>query len=170
MSNGIVVLLGSLRLDRPAMDHLVSVFGYSVQEVSTLRHLENLGDTLVAVFFSPQAMGLECDEALQHVLTAAPGALPIVCHGFSETLDWPRLVDAGAFHSLPMPFSAAEIRQTLGFVWAAKSQVKSHSEAAQAPAPGNSAAGSNPAAGAAPGPDDGVNDASPVMLSAELVG
>jgi hypothetical protein len=128
MANGTVVLLGSLRVDRPAMDHLVSAFGYLVKEVPTLRHLGNLDDNLVAVFFSPNAMGLECDEALRHVLLAAPDALPIVCHGFAENVDWPRLVDAGAFHSLPMPFSNAEVRQTLGFVWGAKSCSKNRSE------------------------------------------
>lgn len=132
MANGTVVLLGSLRADRPAMDHLVSAFGYSVREVSTLRHLGNLDDDLVAVFFSPNAMGLECDEALQHVLRAAPGALPIVCHGFAENVDWPRLVDAGAFHSLPMPFSPTEVRQTLGFVWGVKSRSESLRSAAAA--------------------------------------
>ena len=124
MANGTVVLLGSLCVDRPAMDHLVSAFGYSVKEVSTLRQLGTLDDNLVAVFFSPSAMGIESDEALRYVLRSAPGALPIVCHGFAEHLDWPSLVDAGAFHSLPMPFSPAEIRQTLGFVWGAKSHSK----------------------------------------------
>lgn len=147
MANGTVVLLGSLRVDRPAMDHLVSAFGYSVKEVPTLRHLGNLDGNLVAVFFSPNAMGLECDEALQHVLRAAPGALPILCHGFAENLDWPRLVDAGAFHSLPMPFSATEVRQTLGFVWGAKSRSDS--------------ARSCPAAG--------CDDASPARLPAGMV-
>jgi len=133
MANGTVVLLGSLRVDLPAMDHLVSAFGYSVTEVSTLRLLGNLDGNLVAVLFSPNAMGLECDEALRHVLRAAPGALPILCHGFAENVDWPRLVDAGAFHSLPMPFSATEVRQTLGFVWGAKSRSKSSQGAAPAP-------------------------------------
>lgn len=138
MANGTVVLLGSLRVDRPAMDHLVSAFGYSVKEVSTLRQLRNLDDNLVAIFFSPNSMGLECDEALQHILHAAPGALPIICHGFAENVDWPRLVDAGAFHSLPMPFNAGEVRQTLGFVWGAKSGSQARAESARS-APSNAA-------------------------------
>lgn len=116
------------------MDHLVSAFGYSVKEVPTLRHLGTLDDDLVAVLFSPNAMGLECDEALQHVLRAAPGALPILCHGFAENVDWPRLVDAGAFHSLPMPFSATEVRQTLGFVWGAKSRAETCPESGRSAA------------------------------------
>jgi DNA-binding NtrC family response regulator len=128
MANGTVVLLGSLCVDRPAMDHLASAFGYSVKEVPTLRHLGSLGEDLVAVFFSPSAMGLECDEALQHILRTAPGALPILCHGFAENMDWARLMDAGAFHSLPMPFNPAEVRQTLGFVWSAKSRAETDSE------------------------------------------
>lgn len=151
MANGTVVLLGSLRVDRPAMDHLVSAFGYSVKEVSTLRQLGDSDDNLVAVFFSPLAMGLESGEALQHILRAAPGALPILCHGFADHVDWPRLVDAGAFHSLPMPFSAAEVRQTLGFVWGAKSRPESARSAA------------------ARGFDDGVDDASPAGLPSEMV-
>lgn len=159
MANGTVVLLGSLRVDRPAMDHLVSAFGYSLKEVLTLRHLGDLDDDLVAVFFSPNAMGLECDDALQHVLRAAPSALPIVCHGFAENVDWPRLVDAGAFHSLPMPFSATEVRQTLGFVWGAKSR----SESARSAAPPGFDDGFSDVS------DGGVDDASPAKLPAGLV-
>jgi DNA-binding NtrC family response regulator len=159
MANGTVVLLGSLGVDRPAMDHLVSEFGYSVKEVSTLRQLGSSNDNLVAVFFSPNAMGLECDEALQHVLRASPGALPIICHGFAENVDWPRLVDAGAFHSLPMPFSAAEVRQTLGFIWGAQrrreTRTETRSESARSAAPASI--------------EGGADDASPAKLPTEII-
>ncbi len=165
MANGTVVLLGSLRVERPAMDHLVSVFGYSVREVPTLRHIGSLDDDIVAVFFSPSAMGLECDEALRHVLSAAPGALPILCHGFAEHVDWPRLVEAGAFHSLPMPFSAAEVRQTLGFVWTAKTQVATTQVAtAQVKTRPESAPSAAPDT-----PADRYDDTSPARLHAGMV-
>jgi hypothetical protein len=54
------------------------------------------------------------------ILDAAPGALPILCHGFADAIDWPQLVDAGVFHSLSFPFDLQEVRRSLGFVWSAK--------------------------------------------------
>jgi DNA-binding NtrC family response regulator len=129
MANGTVVLLGNLRAERPALDRVVSIFGFSLQEVPTLGHLGSLDDNLVAVLFCPNALDLSGDEALKQVLGAAPNALPILCHGFADHINWPELVDAGAFHSLPMPFSTAEVRQSLGFVWEARQRPRSQTEA-----------------------------------------
>lgn len=44
----------------------------------------------------------------------------MLCHGFAEMIDWPQVADAGAFHSLLLPFDVREVRQSLGFVWGAK--------------------------------------------------
>ena len=122
MPNGTVVLIGSLRTERLALDPLASEFGFAFKEVPNLLDLAglNLDEDLVAVLFCPDVLGLQSDEALRRVLGAAPGALPILCHGFANQIDWPTLVDAGAFHSLLMPFHLAEVRQSLGFVWGAR--------------------------------------------------
>ena len=104
------------------LDCLASEFGWSFQKVDNLQNSPklNLSDDVVAVLFSPTSLGLPWDEALNFILNAFPRAFPILCHGFADNIDWPKMADAGAFHSLPMPFSVAEVRQSLGFVWGAK--------------------------------------------------
>ncbi len=120
MSDGTVVLVGSLPIERLVLDWLESEFGLSFQEIDTLRSSPNLPDDVVAVLFSPSSMGLPWDEALRSTLNAFPRALPILCHGFADNIDWPQMADAGAFHSIPVPFSVTELRQSLGFVWGAR--------------------------------------------------
>jgi len=126
MAHGTVVLLGSLPIERLVLDRLVSEFGFSFKEAERLESVQNLNasDEVVAVFFSPSGLGLPWDEALRSVLNAFPTALPILCHGFADDVDWPEMADAGAFHSIPVPFSVAELRQSLGFVWGAKQSSK----------------------------------------------
>jgi hypothetical protein len=122
MANGTVVLLGNLPIERLMLDCLVTEFGFSFKHVPTLDCLKNLKQQdAVAVVFRPSALNLEWDEALEAVIDALPAAFPILCHGFADHLDWPRAADAGAFHSIHVPFSIAELRQSLGFVWGAKS-------------------------------------------------
>jgi hypothetical protein len=126
MSHGTVVLVGSLPIERLVLDCLASEFGWSFQKVDNLQNSPNLNppDDAVAVLFNPTSLGLPWDEALRSVLNAFPKAFPILCHGFADNIDWPEVADAGAFHSLPMPFSVAEVRQSLGFVWGARPSLK----------------------------------------------
>lgn len=126
MPHGTVVLLGSLPIERFVLDLLVPEFDFSFEKVKSLGDLptRNAGDDIVAVLFNPRSLGLESEEALKTVLKAFPKAFPILCHGFADHLDWPELADAGAFHSIPVPFSVAELRQSLGFVWAARQKSK----------------------------------------------
>jgi len=122
MADGTVVLFGSPPIERLVLDCLESEFGLSFREVDNLRDFPNLnppGD-VVAVLFSPSSLGLRWDEALTSVLKTFPRAFPILCDGFADYTDWPEVADAGAFHSIPVPFSVAELRQSLGFVWGAK--------------------------------------------------
>ena len=122
MAHGTVVLLGSLPIEHLMLDCLVSQFGFSFKEVDTLENLSKLKvrDDVLAVIFRPSTLGLSWDEAIKSVLNAFPLAFPIICHGFADHLDWPEAADAGAFHSLLVPFSVAELRQSLGFVWSAQ--------------------------------------------------
>lgn len=117
-----VVLLGSLPIERLVLDLLVSEFGFSFKRVASLQDATriNLHEDITAVLFNPKSLGLEWDEALKSVLNAFPGAFPVLCHGFADHIDWPQMADAGAFHSLPVPFSIAELRQSLGYVWSAQ--------------------------------------------------
>ena len=118
-NTGIVVLLGALPVDHSMFDHLTTEFGWTIQSAATLAELST-DQNLAVVLFSPRHMALPWEQALQSVLEAAPRALPILCHTFAETLDWPRAANAGAFHSLLLPFDAREVRQSLGFAWSAK--------------------------------------------------
>ncbi len=122
MTNGTVVLAGSLPVEHLALDLLVAQFEWSLRECSNLRGVAELNadHNLVAVLFTPRSLGLPWDRALRGVLDAAPRALPILCHAFSEAIDWPQAAEAGAFCSLLLPFAVGEVRRTLGFVRDAK--------------------------------------------------
>lgn len=118
-----VVLAGVWASDQKAIEDLAAEFGWAVAQVLSIRQLAEMKThgNLVAVLFNPQGLGLTklgltWDQALQAVRETAPEALPIACHGFAERVDWPLLAEAGAFHSLRMPFNLSEVRQSLGFV------------------------------------------------------
>jgi len=85
----------------------------------------NADHNLVAVLFSPRGLALPWEQALRGILNAAPEALPILCQGFSDAIHWPKVVAAGGFHSLFLPFHMGEVRQSLGFVWDAKCRAAS---------------------------------------------
>jgi hypothetical protein len=122
MAQGTVVLAGVLPVEHVALDRLVGEFGWSLNEASSLCRVAelNVDHTVVTVLFSPHDLALPWDQALRAVLEAAPNALPILCHGFADAVDWPQLAEAGAFHSLRLPLDIREVRQSLGFVWEAK--------------------------------------------------
>lgn len=124
MTSRTVVLAGSLPVERLNLEGIVTEFGWSLREAGSLRCLAELNEchNIVTVLFCPASLGLPWDQALRSILDAAPGALPILCHGFSEAIDWPRAAEAGAFHSLLLPLNLQEVRQSLGFVWSAKSR------------------------------------------------
>jgi len=45
-----------------------------------------------------------------------PEARLVACHGLAESIDWPELCDAGAFHALGLPLNEDEVRSSLGFI------------------------------------------------------
>ena len=121
MPSGIVALVGDLHIDRQALDLIAAEFHWSVKQFRTICELTLANDNnLMAVLFDPKNLSLPQERALRVILEAAPGALPILCHRFSEVVDWPQLAEAGAFHSLRFPLDLREARQTLGFVWGAR--------------------------------------------------
>lgn len=122
MAHGTVVLLGTMPIERFVLDGLVSEFRFLFKKVEMLQNMPNpnLRDDVIAVLFNPSTLGLEWDEALRSVVKAFPKSFPILCHGFADHINWPEMADAGAFHSIPVPFKVAELRQSLGFVWGAQ--------------------------------------------------
>ena len=119
-----VVLLGDLSADLAMLERLVVEFGWSLNKAKNLGALRqpHVHRDAVAVLFEASMWGLGWHEVLRMVIDAAPMACPILCHRLSATLDWPELSAAGAFHALAIPFRESEARQSLGFVWAAKSR------------------------------------------------
>ncbi|MGA2715630.1 MAG: hypothetical protein ABSG41_21230 [Bryobacteraceae bacterium] len=75
-------------------------------------------ENTAAVLFHPDALGpgYSWHDAIRLLRLALPGVRVIACHGFSESIDWPELCDAGAFHALWLPLKGNEVRQSLGFV------------------------------------------------------
>jgi hypothetical protein len=117
-----VVVAGDLPIENLALDLLVAEFGWSLKEACSFGRLAELNadHNLAAVLFSPRNLALPWEQALGGILEAAPTALPILCCGFSEAIDWPQAARAGVFHSLLLPFNLPEVRQSLGFVFEAK--------------------------------------------------
>ena len=121
MNQEVVVVLGNLAAGRAAIDPLAQGFGWSVEPAQDLKQLRTLAteQRVVAVLLDARALGMSWEHALDAVRCIVPRALTIVCHRFSEAIEWPELADAGAFHALPVPFDSAEVRQSLGYVAAA---------------------------------------------------
>jgi hypothetical protein len=101
---------------------LAQKFGWSVREASSIDELKQLRQEnhVVAVLFDPHEVALPWWLGLRAVREAAPRAMPIVCSGFAHEVPWPELAARGAFHALHLPLATNEVRQSLGFVWAAR--------------------------------------------------
>jgi len=117
-----VVLFGNFAVEHPLLDQAARQFGWSLMVAKSVGRLRDLGSkrNVVAVLCDLSALASPWNEALQAVRSAVPKALPIVCQRFSDTDVWPELAEAGAFHSISLPLNPCEVRQSLGFVWAAR--------------------------------------------------
>lgn len=118
MTHGTVVLISGIPVDLPALDLLVRESGWSLKEAHGVRGLAELNakDSVVTVLFDPRNLELPWNHALRAVLDTAPKALPILCHGFADAIEWADAAEAGAFHLLRLPFDLSEVRQSPGFV------------------------------------------------------
>jgi len=114
-----VVIVGNLLVDCLRLAEIAREFGWALEKATDLVHLKALSRDYdpVVVLFDSTGLQEPWQRALQTILAAAPGALPIVCHRFSDTISWPDLVQAGAFHSLRLPLDPREVHQSLGFAW-----------------------------------------------------
>jgi len=122
ITKAVVVLLGDLSSAPSPLGDVIQSFGWALEQVSNFENLRKLhrDRSVVAVLFEPNALGIAWKEALSRIIEAAPDSLPMVCQRFSETVAWPELAEAGAFHSLSLPLDVRELRQSLGFAWTAK--------------------------------------------------
>lgn len=116
------MVFGHLPVEPRALDLHAATFDWSLSVTENWNELRDIAtrENVVAVLFDATALGLSWKEALLQITTVTPDACPIVCHQFSEPIDWEELVDAGAFHLLARPLDSDEVRRSLGFIWAFK--------------------------------------------------
>jgi DNA-binding NtrC family response regulator len=117
-----VVLFGNFAVEHRLLDQAAIQFGWSFKIAKSIRRLRDLGarSEVVAVISDLTLLAEPWEAALRAVRVAAPNALPIICQRFSDTVAWPELAAAGAFHAISLPLNPCEVRQSLGFVWASK--------------------------------------------------
>jgi hypothetical protein len=117
MAGNIIVMPGSARLDLQALQAVAGEFGWAVRVAKDLRE----AGSAQTVLFYRDALGPGCSwlDAVRQLRLALPGARLVACHGLWESIDWPELCDAGAFHALGLPLRANEVRKSLGFISAA---------------------------------------------------
>jgi DNA-binding NtrC family response regulator len=122
-----VVFFGNFAVEQRLLDQAAVPFGWSIKIAKSISRLRDLGakSDVVAVLSDLALLAEPWNEALKAVRCAAPKALPIVCQRFSDTILWPELAEAGAFHSVTLPLNPCEVRQSFGFVWAARNQRRS---------------------------------------------
>ena len=116
-----IVTVGTLPID-DRLRSLARSFGWWLFRVAEAHQVQAAGNAVdvVAILFEPREVASSWQEALKIVRSAAPRALPVVCHRFSDWLPWHELAAAGAFHELWLPFDVREVRQSWGFVQEAR--------------------------------------------------
>ena len=121
-----IVFLGDVSDECFALGEIARSFGWSLETVRDLAQLRTVGwqRDVVAVLFDPGTLAASASHALQLVRNAAPDALQIVCQRFSDSIPWPDLASAGAFHALRRPLSPSEFRVSLGFAFDATQAAK----------------------------------------------
>jgi len=118
MADNIIVMPGSARLDIQALQAVAGEFGWAVRVADDLRQ----AGAAQTVFFHRDALGPGCSwlDAVRQLKLALPDAKLVACHGLWESIDWPELCDAGAFHAIGLPLNANEVRKSLGFISSAQ--------------------------------------------------
>jgi len=117
MAENIIVMPGSARVDLQALQAVAGEFGWEVKVAGDLHEARSAQ----VVLFHRDALGPGCSwlDAVRQLRQALPDARLVACHGIWESIDWPELCDAGAFHAIGLPLRANEVRKSLGFISAA---------------------------------------------------
>jgi hypothetical protein len=121
-----VVFLGDVSLESFALGEITRSFGWSIEAAADLAQLRQLSRErdVVVILFDPEPLAGSASHALQLVRGVVPEALQIVCQRFSNSIPWPELASAGAFHALRRPLSPSEFRLSLGFAFDAAQSAK----------------------------------------------
>lgn len=121
MSDNIAVMPGPGQVDLPLLRSVASEFGWTVKIAHGPREITavDVRKRASVVLFHRETFGsgYSWGETIHRLKQELPAARLIACHGFAESVDWPALSEAGAFHSLWLPMKESEVRRSLGFVW-----------------------------------------------------
>jgi hypothetical protein len=132
MPDSITVVPGLGRIDLSVLSAVAGDFGWSVDVAKDLYQVASIQESrkTVAVLFSRDALAPNCSwrETISLLRLALPNTRLVPCRGFSDSIGWQELCDAGAFHSLWLPLRENEVRRSLGFVWQAQSRETGLSE------------------------------------------
>ena len=119
-------MLDAHPLDLSCASEVGAEFEWTIKAVQGVQFVATMN--LAAVLFHRQALAADSwMEALSQLRSMLPATPLIVCHGFSDSIDWPQLCEAGAFHHLHLPLIANEVRQSFGFVWQATKRINTAS-------------------------------------------
>src|SRR5258705_12835967 len=130
---GAVVIVGRLPINRRVFEPIVWRYGWRLRHVDDFQQLETSDDHhVVAVLFDLNDVG-EPSRGIQMVAKAAPEALPIICHRFSERIHGLDMATSGRYHALHYPFATNELQLSLGFAWEANRKRQLHSSPAYRP-------------------------------------
>jgi hypothetical protein len=132
MSGFIIVMPGSEQVDLPALQAVAADFGWEAQQGDLHTAAAPKALLLYRDAFGPEHCWLEVIRLCRFKL---PEVRLIVCHGLAESIDWPALSRAGAFHLLSLPLKENEVRQSLGFVWEAEERLAGSAQNLLATAP-----------------------------------
>ena len=119
-----IVMVANSVVARSEFASILAEFDWTLETATSLDALARIGANgdVAAVVIEPAIINLPWKQALAAVQETVPQALIILCHGFSHTIDSVEASAAGAFHLLRLPFHLGEVRQSIGFVWAAKNR------------------------------------------------
>jgi len=119
-----IIVLGDGVAAQPGLASVLGQFDWTAEMATDLDGLVKLGSRrdVVAAMVQPQAIDLPWKQTLAAVRQAAPDAAVILCHRFSDAIDWAEASAEGAFSLLHLPLDLGELRQSLGFVWAARNK------------------------------------------------
>ena len=119
----ILAMPGAVPLDCELLRSVAEDFGWAVRAANgrSAGAPEPCGKIVGVIFHrSAVASGDSWPKAIESIRAAYPDARLIGCQGFSEPSDWVELSGSELFHVLQLPLKESEVRQSLGFVWAAE--------------------------------------------------
>ena len=121
----IVAMPGAAAFDFELLRIVAQEFGWTVQTAGNLSEVPERTGRIACLIFhrSGVAPGESWPEAIESVCAEYPDTRLIGCYGFAEPLDGSEPSTGRLFHMLGLPLKENEVRQSLGFVWAAEKRM-----------------------------------------------